>query len=63
MFAGSDVDLAAISPLFDTPASAMDEALASLDAEYGSVTAYLEQAAGLARDDLDALRANLLSPS
>ena len=61
LFTESGVDLAAIAPLFDTPAAAMASALADLDAGYGSVPAYLAEAAGLTPDHLLALRANLLT--
>jgi protein-tyrosine phosphatase len=63
LFTGSGVDLAAIATLFDAPAAAMDVTLAGLDAEYGSVRAFAERECGLARSDVDALRANLLVPA
>ena len=65
VFEGSGVDLDAVAPLFDSPAAAMAEALAGLDAEFGSVAGFLTARCGLARSDLAALRAALLvtSPS
>ncbi len=63
LFAGTGVDLADVAVLFDTPAAAMGGALAGLDAEYGSVPAYLRQCCGVTGADLDALRAHLVSPS
>jgi protein-tyrosine phosphatase len=60
LFAGSGVELADVAMLFDSPAAAMEDALAGLDAAYGSVPAYLEREGGLTRDELASLRANLL---
>ncbi|WP_433503087.1 tyrosine-protein phosphatase [Pseudonocardia halophobica] len=57
------VDLDAIALLFDSPATAMDEALASLDAEFGSVTGFLAAQCDVTPHHVDALRAGLLSPS
>lgn len=61
LFEGSGVDLDDVAPLFDSPAAAMDEALAGLDAEFGSTARFLTDRCGLTRDDLEALRANLLA--
>lgn len=57
------VDLDAIALLFDSPAPAMEEALAGLDAEFGSVTGFLDARCGITQDHVDALRRGLLSPS
>jgi protein-tyrosine phosphatase len=61
VFADSGVDLANIAILFDTPADAMAGTLGGLDAEFGSVTAYLRHQCGLTPRELEALRANLLA--
>jgi protein-tyrosine phosphatase len=60
LFEGSGVDLDDVAPLFDSPAAAMEEALAGLDAEFGSVGHFLTERCGLTRGDLESLRANLL---
>jgi protein-tyrosine phosphatase len=60
LFEGSGVDLDDVATLFDSPAAAMEDALAGLDAEFGSVEVYLTDRCGLTRDDLESLRANLL---
>ena len=60
VFADCDVDLEAVAPLFDAPATAMEGALARLDAGHGSVAAYLDDACGITSADVDALRENLL---
>jgi protein-tyrosine phosphatase len=56
VFAGSGVELSAISALFDAPAGAMAAALDGLDDEFGSVQGYLGGDGGL----VEALRAALL---
>jgi protein-tyrosine phosphatase len=60
LFEGSGVDLDDVALLFDSPAAAMEEALAGLDAEFGSVPRFLADRCGLTRHDVDSLRANLL---
>jgi protein-tyrosine phosphatase len=60
LFTESGVELADIAMLFDSPAAAMEAALAGLDEDYGSVPAYLERECGLSPDELASLRANLL---
>jgi protein-tyrosine phosphatase len=60
LFTESGVELADIAMLFDSPAAAMEAALAGLDEEYGSVLAYLERECGLSPDELASLRTNLL---
>jgi protein-tyrosine phosphatase len=60
VFEGSGVDLADIALLFDSPAGAMEAALAGLDDEFGSVVGYLRDACGLTREQLSSLRENLL---
>ncbi len=60
VFEGSGVDLADIATLFDSPAAAMEAALAGLDDEYGSVPGYLAKECGLTRDEVASLRVNLL---
>jgi protein-tyrosine phosphatase len=60
VFEGVDVELDDVATLFDSPAAAIEEALAGLDAEFGSVPRFLTGRCGLTRGDLDALRANLL---
>lgn len=56
------VDLAAIATLFDSPAAAMEQALAGLDDEFGSVAAYLESRCGVTPEHVAALREGLLTP-
>lgn len=63
LFEGAGVDLDAIAPLFDAPATAMALALGRLDADHGSVAGYLHDICGLAPADLGALRELLLTPS
>jgi protein-tyrosine phosphatase len=67
VFEGPDVDhlvdLDAIAPLFDSPAESMETALAGLDEEFGSVSAFLVERCGLGPGELAALRRNVLSPS
>lgn len=60
LFAGSGVDLAAVAPLFDTPAESIETALARLDSTSGSVAGYLEGACGLSRTEQASIRENLL---
>lgn len=54
------VEPEAVQMLFETPAAAMELALAHLDETYGGAEAYLRDAGGLHQDELDAVRANLL---
>ncbi len=55
-----DTDLDAVRVLFETPASAMEAALAHLDAEHGGAEGLLLGPGGLDASDLDALRRALL---
>jgi protein-tyrosine phosphatase len=63
LFEGAGVDLDEVALLFDSPAPAMAQALAGLDAEFGSVAGFLADRCGLSHDELAALRANLLVPA
>ncbi|WP_181779468.1 tyrosine-protein phosphatase [Pseudonocardia pini] len=63
LFEGTGVDLADVATLFASPAEAMDEALADLDAEFGSVEGYLTARCGLTPSDLTSLRTALLVPT
>ncbi len=54
------IDPAAVSALFDAPPMAMSLTLDALDAEFGSVSAFLHEAAGVSIEVLEALRENLL---
>jgi protein-tyrosine phosphatase len=61
VFAGAGVALDDVRTLFETPAAAMEAALAHLDRRYGGAADYL-RSGGLAGPNLDRIRGNLLSP-
>ncbi len=63
LFGDSGVNLADIAVLFDAPAEVMAGALAGLDAEFGSVSAYLQHECGLTTEELGSLEVNLLAPA
>jgi protein-tyrosine phosphatase len=54
------VELDSVRVLFETPASAMESALAHLDEHHGGATGYLLSTGGVKKADLDRLRAALL---
>jgi len=54
------IDPAAVSALFDAPPMAMSLTLDALDAEFGSVSGFLREAAGVSIEVLEALRENFL---
>jgi protein-tyrosine phosphatase len=60
LFEAAGVALDDVRVLFETPASAMEAALAHLDERYGGASHYLVQAGGLTVAELAALRDNLL---
>jgi protein-tyrosine phosphatase len=63
LFGDSGVNLADIAVLFDAPAEVMAGALAGLDAEFGSVRAYLQRECGITTKELGSLEVNLLVPA
>jgi len=63
LFGDSGVNIADIAVLFDAPADVMAGALAELDAEFGSVPAYLHRECGLTAEELGSLGVNLLVPA
>lgn len=63
LFAKAGVDGQQVRSLFETPAVAMQTALEHLDERYGGAAGYLVEAAGVADEDIGAIRANLLDPS
>lgn len=63
LFGDSGVNIADIAVLFDAPADVMAGALAGLDAEFGSVPAYLQRECGLSAEELGSLGVNLLVPA
>lgn len=60
---GVGVEPEAVSALFETPAEAMAMLLAGLDAEFGSVRAFLADRAGIDDSTLEALGERLLEPT
>lgn len=57
---GAGVDPDAVRVIFETPIAAMEQALAGIEAEFGSIEAYLTGPAQVAPVALDRLRAELL---
>jgi protein-tyrosine phosphatase len=61
VLAASGIEPAAVSALFETPAEAMDLALASIDTDFGSVREFLIRHGGIGPEVFDDLAATLLT--
>ncbi|WP_022879436.1 tyrosine-protein phosphatase [Microbacterium sp. B19] len=62
VLASAGVDASAVSALFDSPAETMRLMLEGVDADYGSVRAFLRREAGVGDDIVERLRAALVTP-
>jgi protein-tyrosine phosphatase len=62
VLAASGIEPAAVSALFDTPPETMRSLLEGIDAEFGSVRAFLHGRAGLGSGAMDRLGEELLEP-